>query len=130
MEEDAEQEPEVDQNKPWCLLYHALACVERLIENQDKKIVAASIMKLQLSKSILFIAQHSTNYFIRMVSQRLLGHLFACQIELKLNLPQLLNLEIPEQLEELTYDLVNCLYQPSQTEEMSNQIVKNLLFML
>jgi len=115
--EDAD-EPEGDQSKPWTLLYHALMCIEKLVENQDKRFVVTMLAKLGLPKAVLVFAKDHQNYWIRMISQRLIGHIFAAQIELKGNLTQMLGLDIPEQLESATYDLVSCLNKQVCTSEL------------
>lgn len=43
-------------NKAWTLLYHAFACVEKLIEHQDKKSTIAMCTKLGLPKHLLLFA--------------------------------------------------------------------------
>ena len=112
-------------------MYHALSCVEKMMENQEKKIVLGVITKLRLAQNVIFFAQYHTNFWVRMICQRVLGHIFAASIENKgSNLTQMLGLDIPEQLLDFSFNLVKCLNKQVFNEEMRNQIVKNLIFML
>jgi len=128
--EAADDDPErQSNNKQWTLLYHAFSCVEKLIENQDKKSTIAMCTELGLPKHLLLFAQYHQSYWIRLVCQRLLGHIFSSQRESKGDLIMMLGLDVPEQLVNFTYDFINCLNKPIYQEEMKNQIIKNLIFL-
>jgi len=42
----------------------------------------------------------------------------------------MLGLDVPEQLVDFTYSLINCLNKPVSSEDMKNQIIKNLIFLV
>jgi len=42
----------------------------------------------------------------------------------------MLGLDVPEQLVNFTYDFINCLNKPLYQEDMKNQIIKNLIFLV
>lgn len=130
MEQEDGLGPESDQSKPWTLLYHAFACLEKLTEFQDQKTVVTKLVSLELPRALILFAQNHNNYWIRLICQRLVGHLFACSLSIKYNLVEMMGLQIPEQLQDTTFDIINCLFKPTQTEDLRNQLVKNLLFMV
>lgn len=104
--------------------------MEKLIENQDKKATIAMCTKLGLPKQLLLFAQYHQSYWIRLVCQRLLGHIFSSQRESKGDLIMMLGLDVPEQLVNFAYDFINCLNKPMYHEDMKNQIIKNLIFLV
>jgi hypothetical protein len=54
-----------------------------MLEHQDKRIVIASFSKMRIAQNVVFFAQFHTNHWVRMICQRVLGHIFAASIELK-----------------------------------------------
>jgi len=42
----------------------------------------------------------------------------------------MLGLDVPEQLVNFAYDFINCLNKPMYHEDMKNQIIKNLIFLV
>jgi hypothetical protein len=126
-----EVDPESQSNeKQWTLLYHALSCVEKVLENQDKKAAVAVCTSLGLPKHLLLFVQYHQSYWVRLICQRLLGHMFSNQRESKGDLILMLGLDVPEQLVDFTYCLINCLNKPVSSEDMKNQIIKNLIFLV
>lgn len=74
----SEADPESQSNeKQWTLLYHALSCVEKVLENQDKKAAVAVCTNLGLPKHLLLFVQYHQSYWVRLICQRLLGHVFS-----------------------------------------------------
>lgn len=82
-----------------------------------------------IPRGLFLLARRHHSYWIRLISHRLLGHIFAYQREAKVNLVSLIGLDIPEQLVELNYDLIEGLRKPVYTQDMQDQLVKNLLFL-
>jgi NH3-dependent NAD+ synthetase len=91
-----------------------------LLENQDKRTVLVELKRLRIADQVILLAQHHSNYWIRLLSQRLIGHLFAAQLQLKENLTSVLGLDIPEQQVDFTFKLINCLKKSVQSEELRN----------
>lgn len=117
---EEESEPETDQSKPWTLLFHGVSCLEKLLEFQEARTVTAKFIELDLTRTFLVFAQNHSNHWVRLICQRLLGRLFATSLQIKANLLEVLGLQVPEQIEEFTFDLINCLFKPTQSEELRN----------
>ena len=97
-------------------MYHGLVSIEKLLENQDKRTVLVELKRLRIAEQVILLAQYHSNYWIRLLSQRLIGHLFAAQLQLKENLTSVLGLDIPEQQVDFTFKLINCLKKSVQSE--------------
>lgn len=129
--EPEEPEADAERNKPWTLLYHALLCVEKLMQHQDLKLVLDSLVRMELPQRLVAFAQHHRNYWVRLISQRLLGLIFEASSSVKnRDLLTVLGLQVPEQLVDFTFDLINSLFKPIYTEELRQQVVKNLEFLM
>ena len=126
-EDDDEFQSTEDQQT---LLYHALLCVEKVLENQDKKTAVTECTSLGLPRHFLLFAQYHRSFWVRLICQRLLGHIFSYQHESRGDLILILGLDVPEQLVDFTYSLVNCLKKPVVSDEMKTQIIKNLVFLV
>ena len=112
------------------LLYNALMTIETLIQSQNKDKLIEYLSKHKIGKTLVTFTQFHQSYWVRLVSQRILGHLFAySQINSK-NLVPALGFDIQEQINEFMFDLANSLVKILKTEEMREQIVKNLIFLL
>ena len=85
-----------NNNQEWSLLYHALSCVEKLIENQEKKAVIAKCTDFGLPNHLILFIQYHQSHWIRMICQRLLGHIFSFQRESNGDLIMMLGLDVPE----------------------------------
>ena len=94
------------------ILFQALATLEKVLEKQEDVVVVTRIVSP--SKIVLRFARHS-DYWVRNISQRLLGHIFA---KSKKNLVPNLGLELEEELIPFMYSLMDCLKESLQTEEI------------
>lgn len=128
--EEAELAPEAEGEQTGTLLFHALSCLEALMEHQAKAQVVTCLTDFGVPRGLFLLTRHHHSYWIRLISHRLLGHIFAYQRESKVSLITIFGLDIPEQLIELAYDLIEGLRKPVYTQDMQDQLVKNLLFLL
>ena len=74
--DDSEEPEEEEEEKQGTLLFYCLSVIERLMENQAKNLVAESLAKLDVAKTLFQMVQYHPSYFIRLISHRVLGHLF------------------------------------------------------
>ena len=111
-------------------MFHSLSCLEALMEHQGKAQVVSCMTDVGIPRGLFLFTRSHHSYWIRLISHRLLGHIFAYQRESKVSLVSILGLDIPEQLIEVAYDLIDGLRKPVYTQDMQDQQVKNLLFLL
>jgi len=64
------------------------------------------IKELNLPNKFKKFASHHDSSWIRLISHRLLGHIFTIQQKQKSNLIDALSLDIPEQLSKFTLELL------------------------
>lgn len=106
-----------------------MSCLEALMEHQSKANVTQISTRFGIPKHLMLLAQHHHSYWIRLISHRLLGHIFAHQRESKGSLITMLGLDIPEQLVAVAFDLIDGLRKPLYTDVMGDLVVKNLMFL-
>jgi len=99
------------------------------MEHQSKESVVQDMTRFGIPKQLVLLTQHHESYWVRLISHRLLGHIFAFSTESKGNLITMLGLDIPEQIVDLTFNLIDGLRKPVYSDDMQDQIVKNLIFL-
>lgn len=117
-------------------MFTALQTVEKLLVSQSKKVVVGEIARLGLANKCLLFAQYHATHWIRLIAQRIFGHLFAFHREQqesgqkRMELFEILGLEVPEHLVTFTMQLVECLRKHLVLEEQKDQFVKNLVYLV
>lgn len=75
--EARELAPEAEGEQTGTLLFHALSCLEALMEHQAKAQVVTYMTEFGIPQGLFFLTRGHHSYWIRLISHRLLGHIFA-----------------------------------------------------
>ena len=76
LDDSDEPEEEEEEQVQGTLLFYALSVIERLMENQTKPLVTESLCQFGIPKTLISMIQYHPSYWIRLISHRVLGHLF------------------------------------------------------
>jgi hypothetical protein len=118
-ESSEEEEPQTDN---WNQLFVALQCIEHMFTSNSKQVVAALSSEPDLLAQIRFISWKHSNYWVRLVTQRVYGLLFSK------SLTGLLANDIGE-VQKLLYELLDGFKFNFVSDELAKQLVKNLVFL-
>lgn len=136
-EEELGQDGDVDQDEAdldeeaakWSKAYLAVSSLENLIQSCDSKQVLAAYSE-ELGKDIVTLAWKHSNFWVKFSCQRLLGHIFAsCQQQQNFSAVFGEVFAQKENLLKLIYQMLSVFNSAMMTEEMANQLVKNLTFL-
>ena len=132
-EEELSQDGEDDccdeAEAKWSKAYMAVSSLEHLVQSCDAAQVIAAF-DVQLGQNIVTLAWRHENFWIKLVCQRLLGHMFAtCQS--RHNFASVFGdvFAEKESLVKLVYQMLNVFNSATMNEEMATQLIKNLTFL-
>ena len=116
----------------------ALLSLDNLFQSCAPSLVINAVkQETPLCANIIQLAWRHENYWVRLTSQRLFGHIFSHLHSLKaegktqLSLSEVTSIDFEEEgaLLKLIYQMLGVLNFPHVTDELSNQLVKNLVFL-
>ena len=61
------------------ILFYSLSCVEKLIENQNKKTVVGVSADLKLPETLVFFASRHSNHWVRQKAQKVISQILVYQ---------------------------------------------------
>lgn len=137
-DEDGQLQLAVGSNK-YSILFIGLQTIEKLVglEWAQKMGVMKHASTLGIGKKCLLFAQYHSVHWVRLIAQRIIGHVLTYHNAQegkgkgkRMVLHEMLGLDIPEQLIQFTLDLVDCLRKPFASDELKDQFVKNLMYLV
>ena len=137
-EEKEEDQVHEDSDDKWSKPYLALLCLENLFQKCEPSLVISMIrLEKQLCSDIVELAWRHQNYWVRLTAQRFFGHVFSylhkisSEGKAKSSLSDVMSIDFKEDdaLLKLIYQMLSVLNFPHVTEELSNQLIKNLVFL-